>query len=142
MAKMKILFDGFSDLAEHIDKASDNLQKAVNEALEATFKIIQTEVENATAIYSAKGGGKKGYSTSRMYQTIIKDGGVKWNGTVAEVSVGFDLSKKYGYHSIFVMYGTPRYPKDSKLYASIKGSRVKEEVAKAQEEILRSYLTI
>ena len=144
MARVKILFDGFQELAERIDKCGSFtfLQQAVNEALEETFKIIQREVESASAIYSSKGGGRKGYATPEMYNAIKKDSKVIWNGSVGEVSVGFDFGQKGGYHSIFIMYGTPRMPKDSKVYNAIKGTKVMEEVYKKQEEVLQSYLLI
>jgi hypothetical protein len=72
---------------------------------------------------------------------------VEWTGMVAEVAVGFDLTKKGGFHSIYVMngtkvHGTPRVKKDQKLWNAIKGAQTKKEIAALQEEILRKYLKI
>lgn len=142
MARMQILFDGFTDLASKIDKAGESLEEAVDEALTETFDVVQTEVETSSAIYSSKGGGKKGYATGNMYRAIKQDDKVNWNGKVAEISVGFDFGQKGGYHSIFIMYGTPRIAKDTKVYNAIKGTKVRNEVYKKQEEVLQKYLRI
>lgn len=140
MAKMKILFDGFEDLAAAIDRAGGDLHEAVNEALMETQKCIQQNLSSAAAPYAAK--GKKGYATGRMYGTIIGDGAVEWNGPVASVHVGFGLSQKGGWHSIFVMYGTPRMAKDTAVYNAIRGTATKAQIAKLQEEIMSKYLQL
>lgn len=142
MAKMSITFKGFDELVSQIDKAGKDIHQAVDEALGESFDIVQTEVESASAIYSSKGGGRKGYATGGMYRTILKNKSVDWKGPVAEIKVGFDLSQKDGFHSIFIMYGTPRIAKDTKVYNAIKGTKVRNEVYKKQEEVLQKYLRI
>ena len=146
MASMKIIFDGFEDLAEAIDKAGGDLKQAVDEALTETQKIIQTNLTNASAAYSNK--GRKGYAEGDMYSTIIKDGKVEWRGSVAEVKVGFSLLDDGGYHSIFIMYGTPErrnnagISKDTKVYNAIRGVRTRNQIAKKQEEVMQKYLRL
>ena len=140
MAKMKLEFNGFKDLAAAIDKAGGNLDRAVYAALNGTQEIIQQHVQNAAAPYAK--GGRKGYATGAMYSSIIKNTRINKSGTTYEVAVGFDLKAHGGWHSIFVMYGTPRIAKDSKLYNSIKGARTKQEIAEAQEKVMRKYLDI
>lgn len=146
MAGMNILFDGFSDLARQIDKAGENLEKAVDEALTNTFDVVQDNVRKASAIYSAKGGGKKGYATGSMYRAIKTDSDVYWVGSIAEVSVGFNLGDyrdmEAGFHSIFIMYGTPKYPKDRKVYNSIKGTKTRKDIAKIQQETMMKYINL
>ena len=51
----------------------------------------------------------------------------------ANISVGFDI-KQGGLPSIFLMYGTPRMKKDTKLYADVYGKKAQERIKKAQEE--------
>ena len=141
MARMSITFKGFDQLAEDIDAIGGDLQKAVDEALTETGKHIQSNLQTAAAEYSRKGGGK-GYTTGNMYKAIKKDQLIYWKGLIAEVSVGFELFAKGGWHSIFIMYGTPRMAKNQKVYNAIKGTKTKNEVAKIQEEILRKHLTL
>ena len=138
--KMKIIFDGFEDLAYAIDKAGGDLKSAVDEALVETQKLIQQNVASAAAPYAAK--GRKGYATGRMYSTIIGDGAVSWEGSVATVNAGFGISDSGGWHSIFIMYGTPRMAKDTAVYNAIKGAKTKKEIEKIQQEIMQKYVIL
>ncbi len=139
MAKMSIIFDGFKDLAYQIDKSGADLKTAVNEALTETADYIQGQVTTAAAPYASK--GLKGYATGAMYSAIINDRTVYWKGNIAEVNVGFHLPGG-GWHSIFVMYGTPRMAKDTRLYNAIKGSKTRSEIEKIQREIMQKYIKI
>lgn len=140
MAKMSITFDGFKDLAEAIDKSGNDVRTAVDEALSKSQKLIQQNVTNAAAPYAHK--GLKGYATGEMFKTIIKDGRVEWSGSVATVGAGFKISQKGGFHSIFVMYGTPRMAKDPKVYNSIKGTKTRKEIAALQQKVMESHLKL
>jgi hypothetical protein len=40
------------------------------------------------------------------------------------------------------MYGTPRMAKNPKVYNAIKGTKVKNEIAKKQEEIMKKHLEL
>ena len=138
MAKMSIIFDGFEDLAAEIDRSGGDLRKAVDEALVETQSLIQQNVSSAAAPYAAK--GRKGYATGKMFGTIISDGAVHWQGSIAYVNAGFKIGANGGWHSIFVMYGTPRMAKDTAVYNAIKGSATKKKIAKLQEEVMQKYL--
>ena len=67
MAKMSIIFDGFAELAEMVDKSGADLKEAVNEALVESQKIVQQNLTTGAAVYAAK--GLKGYATGNMYGT-------------------------------------------------------------------------
>ena len=145
MAKMSITFDGFAKLAEDIDGIGGDLHSAVDEALTETQTIVQENLNTAASVYDKKGGGRKGYATGKMYNSIIQDVKVDWNGTVAEVKTGFtgEGGNFAGFmHSIFVMYGTPRMSKDMKVYNAIKGTKTRKQIAKAQEEIMVKHLEL
>ncbi len=147
MAKMEILFDGFEALAEQIDKCGNDLHKAVDEALTETQRLIQNKLTMAAAPYAAK--GKKGYATGEMYNSILKDARITWNGNVAEVDVGFDLLSAGGFHSIFIMTGVPAHrknhtgiTKDAKVFQAVKGAATKKAIAEKQEEIMMKYVNL
>ena len=161
MATMKIIFDGFDQLTKEIEAAGKRIKPAVNEALEETQKIIQHETTSASSVYAHKGGGLKGYATGAMYRAILKNVHPEWAGTVATIKVGFNLRKKGGVHSIFVMYGTKKHavknqygtPRkagakktgitaDKRIYDAIRGSAVQAKVAKEQEDVMRRYLAL
>lgn len=142
MARMSITFDGFEQLAEDIDSilGSAGLKNAVDAALTDTGTFVQEQVNQAALPYSTESADHK-YATGDMYNALKKNNPVIWvSSTVAEVSVGFDLSAKGGFHSIFMMYGTPRIQKDQKLYDSIFGSATKKEIARRQEAIMMNYM--
>lgn len=143
MAKMKILFDGFADLAEAVDRAGGNLKETVDEALNKSGEVVKEELIPAAAVYDRK--GLKGYATGKMYRSMIKDTNVKWKGTIAEIGTGFSGTQGTlaGFmHSIFVMYGTPRMAKDPKIYNAIKGTKVRKEIAKVQEDVMQKHLKL
>ena len=145
MAKMSIMFSGFTDLAYKIENAGGEaaLREAVNDALTQTAEFVQRQVDKAALPYAEKGGGREGWATGDMYRARKQDQAVVWRSSyIAEVSVGFELYKKGGWHSIFVMYGTPRYPKDSKLYNAIYGNMIQNAIAIAQENIMKEHLSL
>lgn len=140
MAKMSIIFNGFQDLAYKIDEAGGDLHVAVDEALTKTQDLIENYVINASVPYAHK--GIKGYATGKMFDAIIKDARIDWSGSIASVRVGFDLSQDGGWHSIFVMYGTPRMAKDQKIYNAIRGTRTKHAIALLQENVMKEHLAL
>ena len=140
MAKMSIIFDGFENLAAQIDRMGKDLHAAVDDALTATQQLIQDNLTTAAEPYAAK--GRKGYAEGDMYKTILKDKRITWMGETAEVDVGFDLKAKGGWHSIFVMYGTPRITKDQKIYNAVKGTKTKQQIEKLQQEVMQKYLEL
>ena len=140
MARMSIKFDGFDDLAAEIDRAGGNLEAAVEDALLQTQEYIQNGLTIAAAPYNGK--GIKGYATGKMFGSIIDDRKIYIKGNVAEVNAGFNLDAPGGFHSIFIMYGTPRIKKDQKIYNAIRGTKTKKDIAELQEEIMRKHLKI
>ena len=139
MARMSLVFDGFADLAYQIDRLEGDLRGAVDEALTETQDYIQASTAQAAAKYT-KGGTR--YSTGRMLAAVKESTGPEWSGTIASVGVGFGLGKDGGYHSIFVMYGTPRMAKDVRLYNAIRGSRTRQQVAETQRRIMLEHLQL
>ena len=74
---------------------------------------------------------KYSHETAR---SLKRTAAVEWNGTVAEIGIGFKISQG-GLPSIFLMYGTPKIQPDKNLYAAIYGSKTKKEVKTIQEDI-------
>lgn len=141
MARIGITFSGFDDLAYQIDKAGGNLKEAVDFALTETAGLVQRKVNQASLPYTKDSKGLKGYATGEMFNALRKDDHVRWvTPTIAEVHAGFNLNESGGWHSIFVMYGTPKIAKDQKLYNSIKGTQIQHSIALLQETIMRGCL--
>lgn len=140
MARMSIIGDSFKDLALAIDKAGGDLKAAADEALRETGKVVQTNLVSAAQPYAGK--GKKGYATGEMYRAIKRTFSPVWVGDVAEVGTGFDLHENGGWHSIFIMYGTPRIAKDQAVFNAIKGTKTRKSIVAAQEKALQKHLKL
>lgn len=136
MAKMRLTFDGLERLARRIDEIDGDLQQAADEALTKVQSHIQGNTRQAAAKY-AKGGTK--YSTGRMMATVKANEGPEWAGSVASVHVGFNLYEPGGFHSIFIMYGTPRIAKDSNLYNAIRGAKTQKQVREIMEKVFTEH---
>lgn len=138
MAKMQIIGDPFKNLAEQIDRIGGDLRKATDEALRESAKTIQSNLTSAAQPYAGK--GRKGYATGEMYRSIIRNVSPTWVGDVAEVNVGFNLRQPGGFHSIFIMYGTPRIAKDTRVYNAIRGAKTKKSVEDVQMKVMAKHL--
>lgn len=131
--KMRLIFSGFEEYAERLDKLGGNLEKTTEKALIATHKHITPKVEAAFQKHDIK------YSHETM-KSLKKEAKVEWNGSIAEIGVGFKVSDG-GLPSIFLMYGTPKIQPDKKLYDAIYGSKTKKEVKALQEEIFAEEIS-
>ena len=140
MAKMKIIGDPIGDMLEEMDRKGIDIKPAVNEALEKTTQLITSNLQSAAAPYQHK--GLKGYATGAMYDDIITGDQVKWIGSIAEVNAGFNLQGKGGYHSIFIMYGTPKMDKNTKVYNAVRGTGTKKRIKTLQAEIMMKYMKL
>lgn len=140
MARMSIVYEGFGDMLERIDRMGHDLKVAASEALEETQQLVQAKTTAAAGIYA--GSGRKGYATGDMFGAIGAVDPLEWAGDVATIGVGFKLPAGGGWHSIFIMYGTPKISKDTAVYNAIRGSATKAQIAQKQEEVLRRYLSI
>jgi hypothetical protein len=129
--RIGLQFSGFQEMAARLDELQGDLQRTTEEALIKSKEVVTAKLLEATnkANYPAQGK----YSTGRTRQSIDTTQNVTWQGTTAEINVGFDL-KKSGLTSIYLMYGTPRMAKVQAIYDAIYGSRVKAEIKRIQKE--------
>ena len=140
MARMQIISKDLLQMLTKIDKKTGKLKEAADEALTQTQEYVQSSVTSASGAYA--GRGKKGYAKGNMFRSIKGNDGVIWKGQVAEVSVGFDFKQNGGYHSIFIMYGTPRIKKDTAVYNAIRGEKTRKEIERIQKEVFEKYLSL
>ena len=115
--KLRLEFAGFEEMAERLDKLGGDLKKTTEKALIETHKLLTPKVEEAFKRHDVK------YSHDTM-KSLKKDPKVEWNGSTAEIGVGFKISEG-GFPSIFIMYGTPRMQPDKKVYNAIYGNKKK-----------------
>ena len=129
MAKSRfgIQFEGFAELMENLDKLGGDLNEVAEECLQVAHDVVTPRI---------KADIVRHHNTGRTEKSIVNEKRVEWEGTTASIKVGFNL-KNGGMPSIFLMYGTPRMQKDTKLYNDIYGSAVSKEISEKQEEILQ-----
>lgn len=130
--KMSIEFEGFDEVVTQINNLNGNLKAITNKGLQKTHEIITEKAEEAIQKPNLPAKGK--YSTGKTEKSLKTEAKVEWNGTVASVPVGFSISQG-GLPSIFMIYGTPRYMKNQKMYNTFWSSKTHNEVIAAQEEI-------
>lgn len=127
MAKNKIglQFEGWQEVIANLDKLQGDVEKATEQALFESQKIVAQNVHAAM---------KSHHKTGSTEESTEETGKVEWEGKTAAIEVGFNLAHG-GMPSIFLMYGTPRMPKDIAVYNAVYGSKTKKEVSEKQFEI-------
>lgn len=130
--KMAIEFEGFNEVIANINKLGGNAKKITNKGLKETHKIITEKAEKAIQKSNLPAKGK--YSTGTTEKSLKKEANIEWNGTVGSVPVGFSISNG-GLASILMIYGTPRYMKNQKMYNTFWSSKTHNEILEKQETI-------
>ena len=128
--RVRLQFNGFQEYAERIDKLNGDLKSIMTEALVESKKLVTPGIKKRM---------EKHRRTGVTESTINDINEVTWNGSIGEIKIGFDISND-GLPSIFLMYGTPRMKKDTALYNSIYGSKIKKQISELQKEIFEREL--
>ena len=124
--KIGLQFKGFEEVMENLDAAGVDLRKATEAALKASKQAVNPGIEQEIA---------KHRLTGRTEASLDKNMHVEWEGMTASIDIGFHI-RDGGLPSVFLMYGTPRMAPDKKLYNSIYGRKVLNQIAKIQEEAI------
>lgn len=127
--RIGLTFRGFEEYAEKIDRLNGDLDNTVKKALQASFDHVTPKVETAINRHVQTGETK---SALRHSETV------QWEGRKAYIKVGFEFPE--GFPSIFLMYGTPRMKKDTKLYNAIYGTKTQKEIKQIQKEIFEEEI--
>lgn len=135
MAKRKrydIQVEGIDILVRKLENLNGNVKKIADECLEKSHDIITPKADIAAKKQNLPAKGR--YYTGRTLRSVKKDKTVEWRGYVGKEDVGYSI-KRGGLAWIFMLYGTPRYMKNKKMYAAFYGAKTKREVRAAQEQI-------
>ena len=129
-------FDGFMDLAREIDSLGDGyLQKAVENAFTKSKEYVDEEIEDAMAQSKYNFDKGQGFSQGKIKASFeeVSKMPIEWNGTTITAPIGVKTSDAL--EILFLIYGSPNTPKDTKLHNAIKvKGKVKKEVERIQEE--------
>ncbi len=121
-----------NSMMKQLQALDADIKSVTEKALKETHAIITAKAEEAAQNSNLPAGGK--YSTGKMLQSLYRDGKVVWTGTVAAVDVGFSI-RNGGLPSLFMIYGTPKYMNNQKMYDAFKCKATLDEVRTVQEEI-------
>lgn len=137
--KIGLNFDGWKDLMADLDElaGSDAVKRAVEEAQIASKEYVNQQLRAAMAEGNLPAGGK--YSGGDTKKSIDDDMTVEWEGSTAQMAVGFNL-KQSGLTSIFLMHGTETMDPAKGLKAAIYGAKTQKEVARLQEEAVHKVM--
>lgn len=144
--KLTIDFKGFEEMYAKLDRLDSNVNKATEEALQKSKRLVHTQLGQAMSPHN---------NTYKTVKSLTKDNTVEFSGTKASINVGFDIANG-GLASIFLMYGTPRHMgsnqygkhgksvgatgQDMNLYNAIYSASTKRKVRKLQKEIFDKAL--
>lgn len=125
--KIGLSFEGLEEMAMKFDELGGDLKSVTTECLEKSHSHVTEKLHKDM---------KRHNRTGRTDKSIVDKAKVEWNGNTGSVDIGFDIHNG-GLASIFLMHGTPRMKKDSRLYADVYGSKTRKEVQELQEEIFK-----
>lgn len=123
--KLGLQFSGFEEMIANLEKAKGDIKGTTEKALIESQKIIAEESHTSMGRH---------HDSGETEGSIIEDGKVEWQGLTASIGVGFDIGNG-GFPSIFLMYGTPRMNKDTKVYNAVYGKKVRDAISKVQKDI-------
>lgn len=138
MAKgfLSIEGDMFAVYAEKLDALGADLQSIFSEALEEAGEKVQADTHNAVQASNLPAHGK--YSQGDTESTIVDNPKATASGTMIEVPVGFDKTKKGA--GGWLITGTPRMKPATELNKIYKGRKYANEIKKAISEKLESEI--
>ena len=123
MARIKLEFEGLDAMLDELKQLEGDVKQATNAALQEVGQYVTEQAETAIQPH---------HRTGKTEKSLLKTPNVEWAGDTATVHVGFDIANG-GLASIFLMYGTPRVKKDTKLYNAFYGKQTQKHI----EEIER-----
>lgn len=137
MGKLKLDFDGMDKVINRLSKLEKDIKPVTEKALRESHKIVTEKAAESVLRSNLPAHGK--FSHGDTARSLRKDAEILWNGSQATVHVGFDISNG-GLPSIFMMYGTPRYMKNQKMYNAFYSKRTLDEIKELQARIFYEEL--
>lgn len=132
MGKAYIEFEGFNEVVARLTKLGADTKSITEKALKETHKYITAQAEESAQEQNLPAKGD--YSSGDTLKSLKRQANIQWAGTLASVETGFSI-REGGLASIFMMYGTPKYMKNQKMYNAFFSKKTQDEVKKIQEEI-------
>ena len=133
---ISIDFSNFSEYAEKIEALEGDLKAVFAKAMEEAAEKVQSDTIAALENANLPAGGK--YSQGDTKNSVIKDPLTRWEGSVAEIGLGFDKTKKGA--GGFLITGTPKMRPDYALEKIYGTKRYENEIKKTIEKALQRQI--
>lgn len=127
---------GIEALITRLEGLGGNVKKAVEDALEQAAETINDDTRDAMQISNLPAGGK--YSRGNTLKSVIDNPKVTWNGTQAEIPVGFDYSKP-GAGGLLIT-GTPRMKPNAALQQIYKRKTYMNKIQADMAAVVDDYI--
>ena len=137
VAHVKLEGGGLDGLLKKLEEVGGSVPRAVEKALSQASKKASEDTHTALKKANLPAHGK--FSSGRTEGTIIGETAVKWEGAVASVPVGFNLSKPGA--GLFLIHGTPRMPSDRALNHMYNQKPYVKEIQKEMGKIVLAEIT-
>ena len=127
---------GIEALITRLEGLGGDVKSAVEDALEQAAETINNDTREAMQTSNLPAGGK--YSRGNTLKSIVENPKVSWNGTQAEIGVGFDYSKP-GAGGLLIT-GTPRMKPNAALQQIYKRKTYMSKIQADMAEVVDDYI--
>ena len=133
---ISIDFSNFADYAEKLDLLGANLKSVFSKAMEEAAEKVQADTIAALEDAHLPAGGK--YSQGDTKNSVIPDPKTTWEGSVGEIGLGFDKTKRGA--GGFLITGTPKMRPDLALERIYGTKRYENQLKKQIEKALQKEI--
>ena len=137
MSKVKFIVDKDDTLLKAIEKMNKDLKVVTEKALKASKQYVTQKLIQDTVKPNYPHQGK--YSGGDFAKSIDKNYTVNWQGTTADINVGYYF-KKSGMLSVYLLRGTKNMDAAKKIYDDIYSPRTHKKILEIQEETILKIL--
>ena len=134
-AMLEIDFSNFSEYAEKLENLGADLQQIFEKALLQAAEEVQEDTKSAMAASNLPAKGR--YSRGNTEKSIV-EAKVTWNGSIAEVNLGFDKTKPGA--GGFLITGTPKMRPNTKLSEIYTSKKYENKMNKKIKETLQEEI--
>lgn len=139
MARNKMISIDFSNFAEYaakLEALNADLKAVFAEAMEQAAEEVQKDT--IAALQSANLPAEGKYSQGDTLDSVLEDVKTQWSGSVGEVKLGFDKTKKGA--GGFLITGTPKMKPDYALEKIFGSKRYANQLKKQIEKSLQQAI--
>lgn len=133
---LRIDTSGFEALIRKLESLGGDVEGAVEKSLTKAGERIQADTESAMRRTNMPAHGA--YWTGQTKKSVVTNPKVEWDGSIAEIGVGFDFSKPGA--GGFLISGTPRTKPVTKLRDMYKLTRYRKSLQTTMNNEVENFI--